>query len=62
VLSAEFRRRDASRPPAHIAEHFTDCAKEIALPFTPKWIGRYDRRDVKLLLRSWLFNAIARIN
>jgi hypothetical protein len=32
------------------------------LQFTPKWIGRYNWRDVKLLLRSWLWNAIARIN
>ena len=32
------------------------------LPFTPKWIGRCDPRGVKLLLWSWLINAIARIN
>ena len=50
---------DASRPPiARIAEH---SRGRNCLPSTQKWIGRCDRPDVKLLLRSWLFNAIARI-
>jgi hypothetical protein len=37
----------------------SDCARKF-LPFTPKWIGRYDWRIVKVLPRSWLFNAITR--
>jgi hypothetical protein len=37
-------------------------ARRNCLPFTPKWIGRYDRRVVKMLPRSWLFNAITRNN
>ena len=37
-------------------------SRQNCLPFTQKWIGRYDPRGFKLLLRSWLFNAVARIN
>jgi hypothetical protein len=48
-----------------VIEHRAEIAHQTkpphaCSPFTPKWIGRYDRRGVKL--RSWLFNAIARIN
>ena len=56
------RGRDASRPLSRISPSISRIARKKLLPFTPKWIGRYNRRDVKLLLRSWLWNAIARIN
>src|SRR5882724_1384942 len=34
-------------------------ARRNRLAFLPRWIGRYDRRDGKLLLRPWLINATA---
>ena len=52
----------ASRPLSRISPSISRLRERNCLPFTPKWIGRYDRRGVKLLLRSWLFNAIARPN
>jgi hypothetical protein len=51
----------ASRPLSRISPSISRLRERNCLPFTPNWIGRYDRRGVKLLLRSWLFNVIARI-
>jgi len=51
----------ASRPLSRISPSISLLRERICLPFTSRWIGRYDRRGVKLLLRSWLFNVIARI-
>jgi len=41
-------------PVAHIAEHFTIAGKKL-LAVHANWIGRYDRRGVKLQHGSVLF-------
>ena len=50
-------------PVAHIAEHFTTAGKKL-LAVHAKWIGRYDRRGVKLqhgsVLFIWAMRALRR--
>jgi hypothetical protein len=48
------RGRCLAAPVAHIAEHFTIAGKKL-LAVHAKWIGRYDRRGVKLQHGSVLF-------
>jgi hypothetical protein len=58
-------RRLHRGPVAHIAEHFTIAGKKL-LAVHAKWIGRYDRRNVKLqhgsVLFIWAMRALRRLD
>jgi hypothetical protein len=61
----ERRDDDLAAPVTHIAEQFTIAGEKLLIAH-PKWIGRYDRRGVKLEhgsgLSIWAMRALRRLD